>query len=139
MMEKTLVLVKPDGVRRGLIGSIISRFERSGFKIVAMKMLQMSQKLAEQHYVEHERKDFYASLIRFILSGPIVAMVLERDNTVMIARDIIGGTKTEDRVSGTIRGDHATGVNENVVHGSDSLENAEVEIARFFTDNEMIA
>lgn len=131
-MERTLILIKPDGVERRLIGEIVSRFERKGFKIAEMKMLQMTKELAEAHYSEHKGRPYYDRLINYITSGPIVAMVLEGENTVEIARMMIGKTSPLEALPGTIRGDFALNITINAVHASDSIENAEIEIKRFF-------
>ncbi len=133
-MERTLVLVKPDGVKRGLIGEIVSRFEKKGFKIVNMKMLQMTKALAEEHYAEHNGKPYYDRLIEYITSGPIVAMILEGDDAVNIVRMMIGKTSPSESLPGTIRGDFSLNVTVNVVHASDSIENAKDEMKRFFPD-----
>ncbi len=132
VLENTLVLIKPDGVKRGLIGEIISRFEKKGFKIVNMKMLQMTKALAEDHYAEHKGRPYYDRLIEYITSGPIVAMVLEGDDAVNIARIMIGKTSPSESLPGTIRGDFSMNVTVNVIHASDSIESAEKEIKRFF-------
>lgn len=131
-MERTLILIKPDGVERRLIGEIVSRFERKGFKIAEMKMLQMTKELAEAHYSEHKGRPYYDRLINYITSGPIVAMVLEEENAVEIARMMIGKTSPLEALPGTIRGDFALNITINAVHASDSIENAEIEIKRFF-------
>jgi len=133
-LERTLVLVKPDGVKRGLIGEIVSRFEKKGFKIVNMKMLQMTKALAEEHYAEHNGKPYYDRLIEYITSGPIVAMILEGDDAVNIVRMMIGKTSPSESLPGTIRGDFSLNVTVNVVHASDSIENAKDEMKRFFPD-----
>ncbi len=134
MVERTLVLVKPDGVRRGLVGEIISRFERLGMKIVSMKSMVMSRELAEEHYIEHKGKPFYAELVDFITSGMIVAMVLEGESAVEIVRKVMGATDSRLAEPGTIRGDYAVGISQNLVHGSDSLESADRELRLFFPE-----
>lgn len=131
-MESTLVLIKPDGVERGFIGEIISRFEKKGFKIVEMKMLQMTKELAEAHYSEHKGRPYYNRLINYITRGSIVAMILEGENAVEITRMMIGKTSPLEALPGTIRGDFALNVTINMVHASDSIENAQIEIKRFF-------
>jgi len=136
-MERTFIAVKPDGVKRGLIGNVIERFERKGYKIIAMKMLQPTPEIAAKHYAEHYGKYFYDRLIRYITSGPIVAMVVEGDNVVQGARHIMGATKPDEAQVGTIRADFAQKMEFNVVHGSDSVESAEREIAIYFTPDEI--
>jgi len=133
-MEKTFVLIKPDAVKRGLIGSIIQRYEQKGFKILALKMLDVPLELAERHYEEHRQKPFYGELIRFITSGPVVAMVLEGPNAIKLVRMLNGATKVEDALPGTIRGDFALTTQENLVHASDSPESARREIALWFPE-----
>ena len=121
-VQKTLVLVKPDGVRRGLIGEVISRFERKGLKIRALKMLWMSREQAEEFYSVHREKPFFNDLVEFITSGPIVAMVLEGDEAISVVRLMIGATDGRKAAPGTIRGDFALSIQDNVVHASDSPE-----------------
>ena len=136
-MERTFIAVKPDGVKRGLIGNIIERFERKGYKIIAMKMLQPTREIAEKHYAEHVGKPFYERLIWYITSGPIVAMVIEGENVVQGARHIMGATRPDEADVGTIRADFAQKMEYNIVHGSDSVENAEREIGIYFTADEI--
>ncbi len=135
--ERTFLLIKPDGVQRGLIGDIVSRFERKGFKIVAMKMLVVSEDRAKSYYSEHIGKPFFEPLIRYITSGPSVAMVLEGDHAVKVARKMMGATNPIDADQGTIRGDFGLHVGRNMIHGSDSLTSAEREISQFFTEEEI--
>ena len=137
-MERTFVMVKPDGFRRGLVGEILARFERKGFRIVGLKALRISQELAERHYAEHREKPFFPSLVGFITSGPVVAMVLEGPNAVAEVRKMMGATHPKDALPGTIRGDYATTIDENVIHGSASLEDAHREIALFFRPEELL-
>lgn len=136
-MERTFIAVKPDGVKRGLIGNIVDRFERKGYKIIAMKMLQPTKEIAAKHYAEHVGKPFYNRLINYITSGPIVAMVVEGNNVVKGARHIMGSTKPDEAEVGTIRADFAQTMEYNVVHGSDSVESAEREIAIYFRPEEI--
>lgn len=136
-MERTLVLVKPDGVQRGLVGEVISRLEARGLKIVAMKMLHMSRDIADRHYGEHVGKPFFAGLVEFIVSGPLVAAVLEGPNAVEITRSAMGATDPKNSAPGTIRGDLAVGIGRNLIHGSDSLASAQREIALFFEPREI--
>ncbi len=138
-MERTLVLVKPDGVQRGLIGEIISRFERTGLKLVALKMLQMDRAMAEKHYAIHKGKPFFEGLVSFITSSPLVAAVFEGKSAVEVVRKIMGVTDPVKAAPGTIRGDLALDIGRNIVHGSDSLENAQKEISLFFSPREIVS
>lgn len=138
-MDRTLILVKPDGVQRGLIGKVISRFEARGLRLIAMKMMQMSDDLAARHYGEHEGKDFYEGLVSYITSGPIVAMVWEGKNAVGAARATMGVTKPVEASPGTIRGDFGLDVGRNLVHGSDSEKSAGREIELFFDSEEFVS
>src|SRR5437660_12572515 len=133
-MERTLILVKPDAFARGLSGEIIARFERKGLRLVAMSLMTMSRELAERHYAEHEGKGFYEELVTFITSGPLVAMVLEGEQAVVAARQVIGATDPLQATTGSIRGDFAIEVGQNMVHGSDSPESSAREVALFFPD-----
>jgi len=137
-VQRTLVLVKPDGVQRGLVGEIISRLERKGLKIVALKMLQMDRAMAERHYDVHRDKPFFSSLVDFITSGPVIAAVIEGENAVGVVRQTMGETDPLQSAPGTIRGDFGLEVQENLVHGSDSKENAQEEISLFFSDKEIL-
>jgi len=132
--ERTLVLVKPDGVRRGLVGDVISRIERKGLAIVAMNLRTLSRETAESHYDEHRAKPFFGDLVEFIVGGPLVAMVVEGPRAVEAFRSLAGATDPVSAAPGTIRGDHALEIQENVVHGSDSTDSAEREIKLFFPD-----
>ncbi len=136
-MERTYVMVKPDGVQRNLVGEIISRFEKKGFKIVGLKMLQMDRAMAEKHYAEHIGKPFFEALASYITSGPVVAMVLEGKDVVAAIRAMNGATNPTNAGPGTIRGDFAIEVGRNVIHGSDSVESANREIAIYFSENEL--
>ncbi len=137
-MERTFVMVKPDGVQRGLVGEIISRLERKGLKIVAMKMLRIPKELAEEHYVEHRAKPFFSSLVSYITSGPVVAMVVEGKNAVKVVRKLVGATNPSEAEPGTIRGDFGLDLGRNVVHASDSTASAEREIGLFFKKEEIL-
>jgi nucleoside-diphosphate kinase len=137
-MEKTFVMVKPDGVQRGLVGEVVSRLERKGLKIVAMKMLWIKRELAENHYAEHKDKPFFSSLVEYITSGPVVAMVVEGRNAVKVVRSLVGATNPAEAAVGTIRGDFGLDVGRNIVHASDSLQSAEREISLFFDEKEII-
>ena len=133
-MERTLILVKPDAFARNLTGAIIARFERKGMGIVALKLMTIPRELAQRHYAEHEGKAFYEELVSFISSGPLVAMVLEGEQAVEAARQAIGATNPLEATTGSIRGDFAIAVGQNLVHGSDSNESATREVALFFPD-----
>ena len=134
MAQRTLVLIKPDGVKKGLIGEIISRLEKKGLTIAAMRMLQMDKSLARKHYAVHDGKPFFAGLVDFITSGPIVAVVVEGEKSVEVVRKLMGETDPVKAAPGTIRGDYGLDIGENLIHGSDSEENAQKEIALFFPD-----
>lgn len=131
-MEQTFLMVKPDGVERGLIGEIIARIERKGFVIREMKMMQVSEKLAQAHYAEHAEKPFFGELVTFLTSGPVVALRVEGEDVVTVSRMMIGKTKPTEALPGTIRGDFANTMSENVIHGSDSVESAERELGLWF-------
>ena len=131
-------MVKPDAVSRRLIGEIVTRIERRGFTIRGMKLIQVTRALAAEHYAEHQGKPFYDGLVEFITSGPAVAMVIEGPAAVSTVRTMMGATNPLDSAPGTIRGDHALDIGENVVHGSDSPESAEREIGIYFTDAELV-
>jgi nucleoside-diphosphate kinase len=133
-MERTLILVKPDAFARNLTGEIVARFERKGLRLVAMNLMTMSRELAERHYAEHEGKGFYEELVTFITSGPLVAMVLEGEDAVKAARQVIGATNPLEATTGSIRGDYAISVGQNMVHGSDSPDSAAREVGLFFPD-----
>jgi nucleoside-diphosphate kinase len=133
-MDRTLILVKPDAFARSLTGEIIARFERKGLRIVALRHMTVSSELAERHYAEHAEKPFFGELVSFITSGPIVAMVLEGVDAVKAARQAIGATNPLDAAPGSIRGDFAIEMGQNMVHGSDSAESAAREAALFFPD-----
>lgn len=137
-MERTLVLVKPDGIQRGLIGEIISRLERRGLKLVGMKLMQVDDALARQHYGEHVDRPFFAGLVAFITSSPAVAMAWEAENAVEAVRNTMGQTNPTTSPPGTIRGDLALDIGRNLVHGSDSPESAERELALFFGAGELL-
>jgi nucleoside-diphosphate kinase len=131
-MERTLILVKPDAFARGLTGEIIRRFENKGLKIVAMRHMQVTEDLAKQHYAEHDGKPFFGELVEFITSGPIVALVLVGESAIKAARQVIGATNPLEAAPGSIRGDFAIAVGQNMVHGSDSPESGEREAKLFF-------
>src|ERR1700754_1254191 len=133
-MERTLILVKPDAFARNLTGEIIARFERKGLRLVALALMTMTRDLAARHYAEHEGKSFYEELVTFITSGPLVAMVLEGESAVVAARQVIGATNPLEATTGSIRGDYAIAVGQNMVHGSDSPESGAREVGLFFPD-----
>lgn len=137
-MERTLVLVKPDGVQRGLIGEVISRLERRGLKLVGMKLMQVDDALARQHYGEHVDRPFFGGLVDFITSSPVVAMAWEADNAAEVVRNTIGQTNPTSSPAGTIRGDLGLDIGRNLVHGSDSPESAVRELGLFFKDGELL-
>ena len=134
MSERTLVLVKPDGVRRGVVGEVISRIERKGLKIVALELRTLTREVAEDHYAEHRERPFFGELVEFITGGPLVAMVVEGPRAIEAFRALAGATDPVKAAPGTIRGDFALEIGENIVHGSDSPESAEREIKLFFPD-----
>lgn len=138
MIQKSFVMIKPDGVQRELIGDIITRFEKKGVKIVGMKLMVIPKFLAEQHYECHKGKPFFEDLIKFITSGPVVAMVMEGENVIAIIRKMLGATKPGDAEPGTIRGDYVLDAGQNIMHASDSPENAVREIDLFFNPDEII-
>jgi nucleoside-diphosphate kinase len=133
-VERTLVLLKPDAVRRGICGELIARFERRGFRIRGARYLKVTRQLAGQHYAEHKGKPFYGELVSFITSGPTLALALEGESAISVVRTMMGATNPLDSAPGTIRGDYALELSENVVHGSDSKASAKRELALFFPD-----
>ncbi|HZD60562.1 MAG TPA: nucleoside-diphosphate kinase [Anaerolineae bacterium] len=137
-MERTFTMVKPDGVRKSLTGEVIRRYEGAGLKLVALKMTRLSMEKAEELYSIHKGKPFYNELVEFVMSGPVVPMVLEGDNAVGRVRDIMGATNPREAAPGTIRGDFAEEISENVVHGADSVESANREIPIFFSEDELV-
>lgn len=137
-MERTFIMVKPDGVQRNLIGKIVSRFEEKGFTLVGAKLMQVSRELAEKHYAEHKERPFFGELVDFITSGPVFAMVWEGNNVIATARNMMGKTNPVDAAPGTIRGDYAVSVGMNIIHGSDSPESAEREINLWFSQDELL-
>ena len=137
-VERTFVAIKPDAVQRNLIGEIIKRVEQKGLKVIAIKLLRPSKELVSEHYSEHKSQYFFADLVEFFLSGPIVALVLEGSNAIHIVRKLVGKTQPEDAEAGTIRGDYCFGKGRNLVHASDCAVNAKREIQLWFADNEII-
>ncbi len=138
-MERTFVMIKPDGVQRGLIGEIIARFERRGLKIVAMKMVQVDTEFARKHYAVHEGKPFFAGLIEYITSSPVVAMVVEGPDAIRVVRDMVGATDPRKAAPGTIRGDFGLEIGRNLIHASDAADTAAFEIGLWFTDDEVLS
>src|SRR5690625_4056051 len=138
-MEKTFIMVKPDGTQRGLIGEIVRRFEQKGFQLVGAKLMQVSTELAEEHYGEHKERPFFGELVDFITSSPVFAMVWQGENVISTARTMIGATNPTEANPGSIRGDYAVTVGKNIIHGSDSTESAEREINLFFNEDELVA
>ncbi|WP_156289234.1 nucleoside-diphosphate kinase [Oceanobacillus salinisoli] len=138
-MEKTFLMVKPDGVQRNLIGEIVSRFESKGYKLAGAKLMSIPRNLAEKHYEEHKEKPFFGELVDFITSGPVFAMVWEGENVISTARNMMGKTNPSEAAPGTIRGDFGLTVGKNVIHGSDSSESSEREISLFFSKEELLS
>jgi nucleoside-diphosphate kinase len=138
-IERTYAMVKPDGVKRRLVGEVVARIEAKGLRIVAMKMMRVSRETAERHYGEHRGKPFFEGLLAFITSGPVVAMVVEGEGAIAAWRTMMGATDPKDAAPGTIRGDLATTLDENVAHGSDAPPTAEREIGIFFEEHELLA
>ncbi|HEY1198580.1 MAG TPA: nucleoside-diphosphate kinase [Thermoplasmata archaeon] len=138
-VERTFALVKPDGVRRGMIGEILTRFERKGLKVVAAKMLRVTPELAQRHYAEHQGKPFYPALVQHITSGPVVALALEGRSAIAVVRLLTGTTNPQTAAPGTVRGDLALAITPNLLHASDSAESAARELALYFTPDEYLA
>jgi nucleoside-diphosphate kinase len=138
-MEKTFLMVKPDGVQRALIGEIVSRFEKKGFQLVGAKLMNISEDLAKEHYGEHKERPFFGELVDFITSGPVFAMVWEGKDVILTARNMMGKTNPAEAAPGSIRGDYAVQVSNNIIHGSDSAESAEREIGLFFKEEELVS
>ncbi|BAW95780.1 nucleoside diphosphate kinase [[Synechococcus] sp. NIES-970] len=136
-MERTFVMVKPDGVQRGLVGDVIRRFEAKGFKLVGLKLVSVSRELAEQHYGVHRERPFFGGLVEFIISAPVVAMVWEGKGAIASARKLIGATNPLDAEPGTIRGDFGVDIGRNLIHGSDGPDTAASEIALWFNEGEL--
>jgi len=134
-VERTFIMIKPDGVQRNLVGDIVSRFEKKGFKLVGGILMSVSQELAEQHYAEHKERPFFGELVSFITSSPVFAMVWEGENVIATARNMMGKTNPADAAPGTIRGDYGISVGMNIIHGSDSAESAQREIALWFKED----
>ena len=138
-MERTFLMIKPDGVQRNLVGEIIRRFEAKGFTLVGLKLMSVSKELAEKHYDVHKERPFFPGLVQFITSGPVVAMVWEGDGVIASARKIIGATNPLNAEPGTIRGDYGVTVGRNLIHGSDAIETARREVSLWFKDEELVS
>lgn len=138
-MERTLIIVKPDAVQRGLTGEIVKRFEQRGLRIIGAKFVQVSRELAEKHYVEHVGKPFFEGLVSYITASPVLLIAYEGTNAIQSARNTIGATKPNESAPGSIRGDFAVEIGRNLVHGSDSVESGIREVANFFSDDELIS
>lgn len=136
-MEKTFLMVKPDGVQRNLVGEVVSRFENKGFQLVGAKLMVITKELAEKHYAEHKERPFFGGLVEFITSSPVFAMVWEGEGVIATARKMMGATNPQESDPGTIRGDFGVQVGQNIIHGSDSPESAEREIGLFFNEEEL--
>ena len=139
MVERTLIIIKPDAVQRGLTGEILRRFETRGLRIIGMKFMQVSRALAEKHYDIHRERPFFSGLVNYITSSPVVVIALEGTNAVEAARNTIGATNPSKAAAGTIRGDLALEIGRNLVHGSDSIENGQIEVSNFFDESELIS
>lgn len=137
-MERTFVMIKPDGVQRNLVGEIIARLEKKGYKLVAMKLMQLTEEHARTHYQEHVEKPFFPGLVEYITSGPVVAMVWEGKNAVKGIRQLMGATNPQEAFPGTIRGDYGLDIGRNVIHGADSVESAQREMNIYFTPQEIL-
>lgn len=131
-IEKTYIMLKPDCIKRGLIGEVIARIERKGYKLLDAKMMNLSEEILREHYAHLVNKPFFPETVAYMTSGPVLGMIVEGENAVLGMRLLMGATKFEEGTAGTIRGDFATSTGENIIHGSDSIENAEIEIERFF-------
>ena len=137
-MERSFVMVKPDGVERRLVGEIIRRFENRGLRLIGLKLLTPDRSLAERHYAVHRERPFFGELVEFVTSGPVVAMAWEGDQAIKLIRNMMGATKPEEALSGTIRGDYTTSIQTNLVHGSDAPETAQTELALWFRPEELL-
>lgn len=138
-MERTLIIVKPDGVQRGLVGEILSRFEKRGLKLAGLKLMRISPELAARHYAEHQGKPFYPGLVEFITSGPVVVGAVEGPGAIAMVRAMMGATNPANSAPGTIRGDYAVAMSYNIIHGSDGAESAQREVSLYFTPDELLS
>jgi nucleoside-diphosphate kinase len=139
MMERTFIMIKPDGVQRNLIGEVVRRFETKGFTLVGLKLMKVSRELAEKHYDVHKERPFFGGLVDFITSAPVVAMVWEGEGVVAAARKVIGATNPLTAEPGTIRGDYGVSIGRNLIHGSDAIETAQREISLWFSDDDLVS
>lgn len=137
-MERSLVILKPDAVQRGLVGAILTRLEQRGLKIIGMKLMQIDEALARKHYAEHEGKPFFNSLVSYIVSGPVVVLVIAGENVIEMIRNTVGATNPAKSAPGTIRGDYAVSIGRNLIHASDKPESGEREVQNFFGDEELL-
>ncbi len=137
-MERSLVILKPDAVQRGLVGAILGRLEQRGLKIIGMKLTQLDEGLARRHYAVHEGKPFFAGLVEYITSGPVVVLVVAGENVIQMIRNTVGATNPLNAAPGTIRGDYAVTIGRNLIHASDSPENGEIELQNFFAEDELL-
>ncbi len=137
-MERSLVILKPDAVQRGLVGAILGRLEQRGLKIIGMKLTQLDEELARRHYAVHEGKPFFAGLVEYITSGPVVVLVVAGENVIQMIRNTVGATNPLNAAPGTIRGDYAVTIGRNLIHASDSPENGEIELQNFFAEDELL-
>jgi nucleoside-diphosphate kinase len=137
-MERSLVILKPDAVQRGLVGAILGRLEQRGLKIIGMKLTQLDEELARRHYAVHEGKPFFAGLVEYITSGPVVVLVIAGENVIQMIRNTVGATNPLNAAPGTIRGDYAVTIGRNLIHASDSPENGEIELQNFFAEDELL-
>ncbi len=137
-MERSLVILKPDAVQRGLVGAILGRLEQRGLKIIGMKLTQLDEELARRHYAVHEGKPFFAGLVEYITSGPVVVVVIAGENVIQMIRNTVGATNPLNAAPGTIRGDYAVTIGRNLIHASDSPENGEIELQNFFAEDELL-
>lgn len=138
-MERTLIILKPDAVQRGLIGQIVTRLEQRGLKIVGMKLMHVDESLARKHYAVHEGKPFFEGLVQYIISGPVVVLAIAGEGVIQMVRNTVGATNPANAAPGTIRGDLAVSIGRNLIHASDSPENGELEVSNFFADDELLA
>jgi nucleoside-diphosphate kinase len=138
-LERTFIMIKPDGVQRNLVGEVVQRFEKKGFKLVGLKLVKVSEELAQKHYEVHQDKPFFGGLVKFITSSPVVAMVWEGEGVVSSCRQIIGATNPQTATPGTIRGDYGLTIGRNLIHGSDAVETAQKEIALWFGEEELVS
>ncbi|HEY3111954.1 MAG TPA: nucleoside-diphosphate kinase [Chloroflexota bacterium] len=138
-MEQTLIIVKPDGVQRGLVGEVLARFERRGLKLAGLRLMQIDRALAERHYAVHQGKPFYEGLVNYITSGPVVVAIIEGPDAIAVVRRVIGATRSNEAASGTIRGDFALTVDRNIIHASDAADTARFEVGLYFQPDQVLS